>query len=107
MDTIRIDNPEVLTREDRIQELEEELSRLRENPRTSRSTALLRLLEKPEQIRDSFNLNEEQAVNVRAIITGAGTGLSVKYLSKSIGTELSGVLGALLSAYISRKVFGK
>ena len=61
----------------------------------------------PGAIKDKLQLSETQAQNVSAIIIGGSTGASVKYLGPVVGNEIAAVLGALTSAYVSRKMFGK
>ena len=96
--------PEVITRAERIARLQEELAELGDGPQASQ--ALMRLIQNPGLIKGQFNLSDTQAVNVKALISGAGTGVAVKYLSQHIGTELSAIVGAFLSSYMARKIFG-
>lgn len=65
------------------------------------------LASNPGAIKNKLNLSDEQLVNVKALVVGSGTATSVKFLSNSLGTELSAILGAAASAYIAHKVFGK
>ena len=88
-DTIRIDNPEVL-----------------EPAYPSKEAMLLKLIENPSQLARQLNLTSEQALNVRSLVTGAGTAAAVKYLSDSIGTELAGAIGGFLTGFLAKRLFG-
>ena len=93
---------EIVTPEQRIRELEAENDALRGGSHHD----LIKLFENPSQLQKVFNLNEEQVVNVKALVSGAGSAAAVKYLSKHFGSELSAALGGFVSAYLSRKLFG-
>jgi hypothetical protein len=103
-EVIRIDNPEVLSPEQRITELQTQLEELRGGK--FNSNTLVELIKNPQAIRQKFNLDDRQTRNVKALLVAGGAGASVKYLGDSIGDELAAVGGALLSAYIARKIFG-
>lgn len=76
-------------------------------PQTQTEPEILRILQNPAQLTQMLSLTEEQASNISAIITGAGAGLSSKYLSKALGPEIAGALGGLLGGYVSGKIVGK
>ena len=60
----------------------------------------------PGILKDKFGLNDDQAQNVEAILVGSGTAASVKYLGKHFGDEISAIIGAGVSAYVAKKMFG-
>ena len=93
---------EVISPSQRIAELEDEISHLRGGG----GGTLAKLLENPSQLRGLFALDVKQSENVKALLVGGGTGASVKFFGKHIGDELAAVTGALLSAYIAKKMFG-
>ena len=68
--------------------------------------ALMRLMENPSALGQQLNLSEEQALNVRSLISGMGSAAAVKYLSAHFGTELSAAFGGFAAAFISKKLFG-
>ena len=107
-DTIHISNPEVVTKEERIAELVEELASLRSEGRGggSYSQGLQRIIENPDRLKAIFHLSEEQTLNVRSVLAGAGTAAAVKYLSSAFGTELSAAIGGFLSGFIAKQLFG-
>ena len=69
--------------------------------------AIMRIMENPRQLAEMLNLNEKQAENLRATITGAGAGLSSKFLSQVFGDEIAGAVGGFLGGYIARRIIGK
>ena len=93
---------EVVTASQRIRELEDEIRGLRGEG--SSNTALAKLLENPASLQGLLNLNPEQSRNVKALVTGAGAGLAVKYFGKHVGDELAAVAGAAISAYLARRL---
>lgn len=103
-EVIRIPHPEVLSPEQRIEELQIQLEELRSGK--PNSNMLMELIQNPQAIRQKFNLDERQTKNVKALLVGSGAAASVKWLGDSIGDELAAAGGALLSAYIARKIFG-
>ena len=99
---IRIDNPTVLTPEERIRELQDEVADLRgwkKNP-----AALEKLVANPEALKGLLGLTSAQAENVAAILTGGGAALSRKYLTQALGPALAGAIGGLLGGVISSKL---
>ena len=68
---------------------------------------ITRALQNPEQLAEMLNLDEAQARNVKSIITGAGAGLSSKFLSSTFGDEIAGAFGGFLGAYVARRLIGK
>jgi len=68
---------------------------------------VFRIIQNPEQLQDLLNINEEQAANIRAVITGAGAGLAHKYLSKPFGDAVAGGLGGLIGGIIASKLLRK
>lgn len=93
---------EVLTPSERLQELEEEIARLK----SGGNGALSQFLSNPGALQRQFNLSPEQAQNVRAILAGAGAGLAVKYLGPIVGESIAGAIGGYFSPIIARKVLG-
>ena len=93
---------EVISSGSRIQELEEEIADLQGDS----NTALARLIQNPAQLRGMLNLSPEQAGNVRALVIGAGTAMSDKYLSKHFGDVLASVAGAAMAAFLAKKILG-
>lgn len=61
------------------------------------------LLSNPQKLISSFNLSEKQAENVRSLIVAGGTGGIYKLLSRHLGSEIAGILGGFLSAYIAKR----
>jgi len=102
----RYSDPEVITRDERIARLQDELAELGMGGGPQASQALMKLLQNPSAIRSQFNLSPTQAANVKALISGAGTAAAVKYLSTAFGTELSAIMGAAASAFLARRIFG-
>ena len=94
---------DVITPQQRISELEQEINSLKGGVNTG---ALANIIENPSALRGLFSVNEAQTQNIKALITGVGTGTSVKYLSKYVGDELAAVMGAFASAYVAKKIFG-
>ena len=94
---------EVLTKEERIARLQQEMAEL---GGTGDKQALIQLLQNPGLIRSKLNLTESQSSNVKSLIAGAGTAASVKYLGRAFGDEIAAIMGAAVSAFIARKIFG-
>ena len=65
---------------------------------------IVRIMQNPTQLQDLLNINEEQAENIRAVLVGAGAGVSTKYLSKHFGSSVAGAFGAFLSGIIADKI---
>jgi len=74
---------------------------------TVSSKALMQFVQNPGALANLFSLTDNQANNVRAVISGMGTAASVRYLSKAFGTEISAIIGAAVSAFIAGKAFGR
>jgi hypothetical protein len=68
---------------------------------------LIQALSNPSAFVDEMGLTDEQATNLRALVTGGGAALGAKYLSNAFGEPIAGALGALLGGYISKKVVKK
>ena len=96
---------EVLTPEQRIQELQQEIEELRGYG--GGSAALTKVLGNPGALQGLLNLSPEQVQNVKALLVGAGTGAIVKYFGKHVGDELAAIAGAAITAYLAKKVIGK
>lgn len=112
-------NGEMLSREDRIRNALSTLSELGvsrgdsfdigndstevENPRDIIST----YLSNPQQLGQLFHLTDKQAENVSALITGGGSALTYKALSRYVGSELAGAIGGYLGGLVARKLIGK
>ena len=58
----------------------------------------------PRALMGMLNLNESQAENVGALVTGAGAAAGYKFLRKYFGDELAGIIGAAAGAYVYRKI---
>ncbi len=67
---------------------------------------IVRIMQNPKQLSELLNISEEQAVNIKAVITGAGAGLSSKYLSKHFGDAVAGAFGGFVGGLIAQKLFG-
>ena len=76
-------------------------------PPGSQNAALLRLIQNPSALQSLFDLNPQQAENVRSLITGSGSGLGAKALSQYVGTPLAGAIGGFLGGYVAEKILGK
>jgi len=90
-----------MNKEDNISIQEEDVEII--SPGTA-SSAILQLAQNPGALRDLFQLNDQQASNVQALLTGSGAALAVKLFSKHLGVELSGAIGGLLGGHISRRI---
>ena len=111
-------NGEVLSREDRISEARRILEELGE-PRgdsfdIGRNVAnfegqdtISQYMSNPKQLSQLFSLTGRQAENVQSLLVGAGTGGIYKLLNRHLGPDISGAIGGLVSAYITRKIVGK
>ena len=71
------------------------------------NSQLLDIIQNPNALAERFNLSQEQAGNVKSLITGASAGLAHKYLSGLFGDEIAGAIGGYLGGYISRRLIGK
>ena len=67
---------------------------------------IIEILQNPKQLASMLNLTDKQALNVRSLVVGAGTGGIHRLLSQQLGDEVAGAIGGLLSGYLSRKIFG-
>lgn len=94
---------EVLTREQRMEELQKELQELQGG---QSGGSLENLFQNPSKLKAMFAVNDSQAGNLKSLIAGGGTALSVKYLGKSIGDVPAALIGAGLSAFLAGKIFG-
>ena len=95
---------EILTKEERIQELQDELKLLEGNS-PELSTTIAKLFKNPSQLQRMFNLDERQVRNVKSVASGFGSGMANKYLGKAFGDELASAMGGFIAAYIARRVF--
>jgi len=95
---------DVITPQQRISELEQEINSLKGGVNTG---ALANILENPSALKTLFTLDEKQALNVASLITGSTSGLGRKYLTNLVGPELAGAIGGWLGGYISKRVMGK
>ena len=68
---------------------------------------LIKALSNPSGFVEELGLSDEQAQNLRALVTGGGAALGVKYLGNAFGEPIAGALGALLGGYVSKKVVKK
>ena len=100
----RVIEGDVISADERVRQLEDELSMLKGRGDISRD--LVAFVQNPKALTSKLNLNYEQARNVKALVSAGGTGLSVKHLGKYFGDELAAVMGAAASAFIARKIFG-
>ena len=71
------------------------------------NAALLQLMSNPTALQNLLNLSPEQAENVRALVTGSGSGAAAKLLSKYIGSPLAGAVGGFLGGIVSEKLLGR
>ena len=74
---------------------------------TSERDMIIKIMENPQRLAEMLGLDEKQAENIRATLTGAGAGLSSKFLSQFFGEEISGAVGGFLGGYIARRIIGK
>lgn len=106
MEEIRhFDNPEIVSSGDRIRELENEIKSLK-GGNSNMSAALVQLIGNPSAIKNKLDLNPEQTTNLKALIVAAGSGASMKWLSKHFGDEVAAGLGAIGAAYLAKKLLG-
>ena len=101
---------EIVNPQSKIKELEEELGFWRGQTAPSQSQQqqpLAKILSNPGSIQQMFNLDETQAMNVASLLTGAGAGLTRKYLTQALGPEIAGAIGGFLGGYLSRRLVGK
>jgi len=75
-------------------------------PAETPNEVLLKLMQNPSALRNLFQLNDQQAENVRALLAGGGTTLAVKMFSRYVGPELAGAVGGFLGGYVSRRLLG-
>ena len=99
---------------DTKQEVSRELARRRgdsfdigEYTEPQQQDMIVQIMQNPRQLADMLSITEEQAVNIRAAITGAGAGLSSKYLAKHFGDAVAGAFGGFVGGLISHKIFNK
>ena len=101
---IRVEG-EVVTPQDRIMQLQEEVSFLRGGGSPEDlSRSLSTILGNPGALKQMFGLTDVQAKNVRAFISGGGSGLALKYLGDLLGEELAAGFGGFLSAYLAKRI---
>ena len=105
METIKVDG-EVITAEERIAELEDKIKELQGYGGGARRSAITQFMQNPRGVASQLNLTEAQALNVRSLITGAGSAAAVKYLGKHLGDEVAGGLGGFAAAWIAKKMIG-
>lgn len=100
---------EVVSREERIRELQTELNELYNKGDKSldgyRGGALEGILGNPNKMKELFSVNDRQAQNIKSIMVGTGTAAAVKYLGDKIGTKPAAILGALGMAIVTDKMF--
>jgi hypothetical protein len=65
---------------------------------------IINIIRNPQALAESFNLTEKQAANLRSLIIGGGTGSIHRLLSEHFGDDVSAVLGALASSWVSKKI---
>jgi len=65
------------------------------------------VIQNPEKLAELLNLTEEQANNIRSLITGAGAGLSSKFLATALGEEIAGALGGFIGGFVAKRVIGR
>ena len=69
--------------------------------------AIIKIVQNPKQLAELLNINEAQAENIKAVITGAGAGLASKYLARHFGGAVAGAFGGFIGGLISQKLFDK
>lgn len=60
-----------------------------------------------QSLTSQLGLSAEQAENVMALISGAGTAAAVKYLGKLFGPEIAAAIGGALAAHVGKKLMKK
>ena len=70
----------------------------------SQEDILIKIVQNPSQLQEMLGLTEKQADNIRAALTGAGAGISSKFLSRAFGEEIAGAIGGFLGGHIARKI---
>ena len=65
---------------------------------------IINIIQNPRELADMFNLTEKQAANLRSLIVGSGTGGIHRLLSEHFGSEVSAIIGALASSWVSKKI---
>jgi hypothetical protein len=68
---------------------------------------LVQIMSNPEGFVNALGMTEEQAKNLRALLAGGATALSVKYLGDALSEPIAGAIGGLLGGYLSSKVVKK
>jgi len=81
-----------------------DIGELTESP--EEQDTLIRIVQNPQQLQELLNIDEAQAENIRAVLTGAGAGLAHKYLSKHFGDAVAGGFGGFIGGLIANKVLG-
>ena len=101
---------EIVDPQRKIKELEDEIGFWRgrtSQPQEQSQQPLAKILSNPGSIQQMFNLDETQASNVASLLTGAGAGLTRKYLTRALGPEIAGAIGGFLGGYLSHRLVGK
>ncbi len=107
-EVIRISGSDVINRDDRIQQLEDEIRHLK-GISTEDKNSVLGIIGNPniKEFAAKLSLDERQARNVKALITGGVSAASSKYLSSIFGEEIAGAIGGGLGGYLARRILGK
>ena len=68
---------------------------------------IVKIMQNPSQLQELLNIDEAQAENIKAVLTGAGAGLASKYLAKHFGDAVAGGFGGFVGGIIAQKLLGK
>ena len=98
---------EVITPQDRIKQLQEEVNFLRGGSSEDLSKSLSTILSNPGALKQMFGLSDAQSENIASLMTGGAAGLSRKYLTQMLGPEIAGAVGGFLGGYLSKKMMGR
>ena len=94
--------PEVITSGERIQQLEEDIKKLR----GGKSTDIMGLFQNPHGLIKDLSLTDIQAKNLKSFVVGSGTGAVHHYLSQYIGDVPASITGALLTGWLAKRFIG-
>lgn len=73
----------------------------------SSQDVLIQAMSNPTEFIESMGLSDQQAQNLRALLTGGGAALATKYLGDALSEPVAGALGAILGGIVSQKVVKK
>jgi len=105
------DPDQVLTREERIQQLQTELASLSQGGSGQAAPAgleglLAAIAANPQAVMNKLQMDEIRQRQFKGVVAGLGSGLAVRYFGKYIGDQWAGALGGLFGGYAGKKLLG-